>query len=144
MRERIRKALTERERQEAGGEAPSSPNPQTRVFGSFDKEYIREVVREDLVPLAQECYNDALHRVPDLGGTMTLEFAIMGDETVGGVVDHVELGEGTTIVDLEMSECIRESMLSVAFDPPEGGGVVEVTYPIIFEPADDEDAPPAP
>ena len=31
-----------------------------------------------------------------------------------------------------MVECLRESMMSMSFDPPEGGGAVEVTYPFVF------------
>jgi len=104
------------------------------VDGSLSKDYIRSVIREDLVPLAQECYEDVLATDPKFGGKLVLDFEILGDENVGGIVDGVAPGEGTTIEQPEFVECMSESMMSVVFDPPEGGGVVRVVYPFEFTP----------
>lgn len=108
-------------------------------FGTLDKEYIRAVVTEDLVPLVRDCYDDALSRDPDVAGKLVLNYAITGDESVGGVVESVELTEDSTIADEQMRECVTESTMSIVFDPPEGGGKVIVTYPFVFEPESGED-----
>ena len=36
-----------------------------------------------------------------------------------------------------LAECVRESMYAIRIDPPEGGGVVRVTYPFIFRQAEE-------
>jgi hypothetical protein len=101
-----------------------------------DPEYIRKRVREDLFPLALDCYGEALKRDPKLAGKLVVYFRVIGDKKVGGVVDDTRLEEGTTIADPEMQTCVRESMMSVSFDaPPEGGGLT-VVYPIEFSPDD--------
>jgi hypothetical protein len=103
----------------------------------LDKDYIRKVVKEQVIELVQECYNSVLVDDPTVGGKIVLNFTITGDESVGGVVEAVEIAEGTTLLDPEMGECVAESMASATFDPPKGGGTVEVTYPLIFEPGDE-------
>jgi hypothetical protein len=59
---------------------------------------------------------------------------------VGGIVEGVEVGDGTEITDPQMVECMSESMASVMFDPPEGGGAVLVSYPFEFAPPDDDES----
>ncbi len=108
-----------------------------RPPGSLDKDYIREVVTEDLVPIARECYESALEDDPDLGGRLVLEFSIVGDESVGGIVDEVGIDEeASSLMHPSLGECMTESTASLLFDPPEGGGKVIVHYPFIFEPED--------
>ncbi len=115
-------------------EAPSSQES----FGSLDKDYIREVVTEDLVPIAVECYDSALQDDPELGGDLVLQFSIVGDESVGGIVEEVSLAEDSTLKHPALAECMIESTATLLFDPPEDGGKVVVTYPFKFEPADAE------
>lgn len=141
------------------------------AMGSLDKDYIRDVVREDLVPIAKECYESALEGRPDLAGSVMLEFSIAGDESVGGIVDEVSFAEGALFEDAgktppppegthvdtvpagakrrpelslaenpEFAECLSESTASLLFDPPTGGGRVQVTYPFVFKPAGDAPA----
>ena len=137
-RRRIRAALSEGE---SGGLAPhdedaassDAPSP-----GHLDKEYIREVVTEDLVPIAKECYESALEDDPELGGRLVLQFSIVGDASVGGIVDEVSIDEeGSTLKHPSLGECMTESTATLLFDPPENGGRVVVNYPFIFEPSDE-------
>jgi hypothetical protein len=121
--------------------ASRAPERDDEPQGTLSKEYIRERVREDVLPLVEECYGDLLERQPTTGGRMVLKFAIMGDESVGGVVDGVELAEESEIVDGDFRECLTESTMSAVFDPPEGGGRVEITYPFVFSVEPDADAP---
>jgi hypothetical protein len=143
-REQIQQALAQRaaarpEPEALPAEEPEEPSAlpnglRTRIEGNLDKEYIREAVRKDLIPLAHDCYSSVLATDPKFTGTLVLEFDIMGDEDVGGIVDGVVPGEGTDVANPEFIECMSESMMTVMFPPPVGGGVVHVSYPLLFEP----------
>jgi len=116
------------------------PMPE-RDGGGVDPEYIRGVIRSDLVPLAKGCYEELLGKHQDAGGQLTMSFTIVGDENVGGIVESAEVtGEGH-MGDEKLTTCMRESMLSLAFGAPPRGGAVTVTYPIRFDP--DGEPPPA-
>ena len=121
----------------AADDAPVERNDDGESFGTLPKEYIRATVQEQVVPLVRECYENLLEREPELSGRMVLQFTIMGDESVGGIVDEMDFGVDSEISDLDFRECVSETMMSTVFDPPEGGGKVVVTYPFIFA-ADDE------
>lgn len=114
------------------------PHAPAEASGSLDGEYIREVVTEDLVPIAVECYESALEDDPELGGNLVLRFSIVGDESVGGILEEVSLAEGSTLKHPALAECMTESTATLLFDPPEDGGKVVVTYPINFEPTEVE------
>jgi len=148
MREAIRGLLAEAGVLGMSGEPieAAAPAP-TFAFGSMpvlglddagnprvDPKYIQARVREDLFPLALDCYNDALKRNPKLAGKLVVYFRIIGDRKVGGVVDEAKLVDGTSIDDREMQTCVRESMMSVSFDAPPHDGEVTVVYPIEFAP----------
>lgn len=97
--------------------------------------YVRNTVREQLIPLATGCYEALLERAPDARGTIVLELSIVGDADVGGVVEQVDLGEGTSLSDAELASCVTESLYATVFDaPPQGEERVTVTYPIALEP----------
>jgi len=134
----------------AGGtaDAPATAGTVVHTFpratmpsdGGALHDYIRDRVHEDLFPLARECYSAALARKPKLAGKLVVNFTIVGDTRVGGVVDSAEIDPTSNLVDQEMSTCVKESMMSVAFDaPPEGRSLVTVTYPIEFSPDDAPD-----
>lgn len=128
-------------RRNAGASTPTPPDRSNipepeRPLPGLGKEYIRDLIKDDFVPLAKECYENALERDPELGGRMIFEFTIMGDESVGGIVDGATLTEDSDFSDPDTVECVRESLMSVIFEPPEGGGTVQVTYPFVFESSD--------
>ncbi len=148
MREAIRSLLAEAGVLGVSGEPIDAATPApTFAFGSMpvlglddagnprvDPKYIQARVREDLFPLALDCYTDALKRNPKLAGKLVVSFRIIGDRKVGGVVDEAKLVDGTSIDDREMQTCVRESMMSVSFDAPPHDGEVTVVYPIEFAP----------
>ena len=111
-------------------------------MGSLSKEYIRDTVKEDVVPLVRECYNNLLEKDPEIAGRMVMQFAIMGDESVGGIVDEMEFAEESEIQDEDFRECVSESMMSTVFEPPEEGGKVVVKYPFVFTTDEPTDAEP--
>jgi hypothetical protein len=66
-----------------------------------------------------------------------LDFVIVGDAKVGGIVDQAAVDEKSDIADPEFVTCVRESMLSMVFAPPANDGWVTVVYPILFAPDDE-------
>jgi hypothetical protein len=108
--------------------------------GHYDPAYIRANMHEDMFPLIQQCYGNALRRRPALAGNLVLRFSIVGDASVGGVIEDADFADESDIQDDEMRTCVRESLMTLTLDkPPEGGGKVTVTYPFAFSPDDDED-----
>lgn len=93
-----------------------------------------QAVNDDLLPLAEECYEEALAEHPDLRGMADLEISILGDEDLGGIVESLELGEGNEIDDPGFSECLRETLLSTIFPAPADGGQRDVRLTLRFEP----------
>ncbi|HEY1692080.1 MAG TPA: AgmX/PglI C-terminal domain-containing protein [Polyangiaceae bacterium] len=159
MRARIR-ALLAQAVAEAGAAAPSAARPSASAAPSasfalpfptmpqipdldgggtkVDPDYIRKRVREDLFPLAKDCYATALEKNPKLAGKLAVYFKVIGDRKVGGVVDEVKILGDTTLDDAAMQDCVRESMMSVSFDAPPEDGALTVVYPIDFSPDDPE------
>ena len=141
MRERIYQAFGKPAPEEpapsATGHAPYAPMPELDG-GQIDPAYIRGVIHDDYFPLAQSCYLDLVNRAPDAGGRLSFDFTIVGNPQIGGIVERVDLADGSTIDDPAMVTCMRESMLSMTFAPPPNGGSVTVRYPIDFSPVDDD------
>lgn len=103
-----------------GAEAPS---------GSLPKEYIQATIKEAL-PLVKECYELALHEDPNLQGKLIAKFTIAGEEEAGGLVELVDIeGQDPVARHPTLAECIRETIYSLEFPRPEGGGRVKVSYP---------------
>jgi hypothetical protein len=134
-RERIWAALNRKH--ELTPAAPGSAAPsklEAARLPELDPEYIREAIREQLVPVALDCYTSALQDDPKLAGTLIMNFTIVGAQDVGGVVEDASIGEDSTLDSLFVSECLRESLMAVEFEPPPDGGRLEISYPVTFEP----------
>ncbi len=140
-RERLLQAITARRKQRiatpSGPAAPSAtPSEKTIDHESddLDKEYVRDSVRA-ILPLIQECYVEALARIPDLEGEIMVNFTIEGEPDVGGLIGESEIDpDKTSIDDPEFLECMRETMFAIEIDPPTGGGTVHVSYPFSVHP----------
>lgn len=105
----------------------------------LDRHYIREQVQQ-ILPLVKECYDSALKRAPEISGKLMVDFSIVGDPSVGGLVGGSQINhEQSDIVDHEMTECVQETMYAAHFKPPATGGEVKVSYPFVFR----SDGPPA-
>jgi len=116
------------------GLVPSGAEPVQNLTAG----YLQARIREDFIPLARSCYESALARIPGLRGRMVLDFVIVGDAKVGGIVDQAAVNKESDIADPEFTSCMRESMLSMVFAPPGNDGWVSVTYPFVFAPDDEE------
>lgn len=132
--ESIRIALRDRLGDGGGAPAERDDDEAAEDMGTLDKDYIRARIQEDLVPIAKECYESALEDDPKLAGKIVMQFGIAGDDEVGGVVDEASVDPSSTLTHPALGECMRESMMSLSFPAPEGGGRVAVTYPFEFSP----------
>lgn len=136
-RRQIRAALAARKHETPQSETTTGLRaPQ----GELGKEHIQEVFRE-LVPVIRDCYNSELVEDENFSAHIVTKFTILGDEDVGGLVDEVSFDEEESVFSSEdtaaktrFTECITQSMYVMEFDPPEGGGMVEVSYPVTFAP----------
>jgi hypothetical protein len=112
--------------------------PDERPAGSLDKEYIQSTIKEAL-PLVKKCYELVLHEEPTLSGKLTVNFTIAAEPEVGGVVELVDI-EGNDRIARQptLRECLQETIYSLEFPEPKGGGTVNVTYPFIFRQSNDK------
>jgi hypothetical protein len=115
----------------AGGFAAPPPKAQ-----ELSSEYLHARLLEDYKPMARACFNELLSRKPGMGGKLLVKFTIVGDEKVGGIVESAELDPKSTIKDDKLETCIKESMLTMQFAPPDKGGTVTVVAPLTFVAAD--------
>ena len=94
-----------------GGSSPAGePLRMTETpAGSLDPTYIREAMHE-IRPLLRGCYDRALALDPRLSGKLVVQFTIIGDEELGGVVAVSEIVEDqTNRPSPSLVECIRET-----------------------------------
>lgn len=115
----IRDALIARKAVQAGATMPESVGTGNQVDKPLG-EYVARTMREQFIPLATECYEALLGTDPRASGNVELEFSVLGDPAVGGVVVDVALGKGTTLRNDAFRTCMTESMYAVVFDAPPG------------------------
>lgn len=139
LRERLTKLWQTRAKAQQAGTAltpPTSSAPRVRTRAEWmQTDYVKSVLREQYIPVAKDCYEQYLERVPRGAGNVSIDFSISGTPELGGVVDNVALGEETTITDEVFATCLRESMFALVLDaPPEEGRQITVGYALSFSP----------
>jgi TonB family protein len=97
------------------------------VFGVFDPELIRRVVREH-VGQVRYCYERALSSTPGLAGRVLLQWTI----NATGHVIAASVDDGSTLRNSDVEACLLQRVKRWQFLPPKDGGVVVVKYPFIF------------
>lgn len=118
-----------------GGRKASVPDPMSggsaEIKGSLDKDIIRRVIRRNINQI-KFCYDSELQKDPTLAGRVRIKFVI---DQNGGVASSNPVGIGvSSVVDV----CVANKIKQLAFPAPEGGGIVEVTYPFIFQSAGEQ------
>jgi len=113
---------------------PDPADPLALDLPPLATQYIQDAIQEQLVPVAIECYESALEDQPELAGQLLVEFEIVGAEDIGGIVERATINAESTLDSAFVSECMRESVMAVTFEPPPDGGRIAVTYPFNFEP----------
>nr|MBA2543441.1 hypothetical protein [Deltaproteobacteria bacterium] len=133
--ERMRVARATRNTSGAATSTTSSTQPALPALpGMINKEEIRAGVRA-VIPLLAECYDAAQARLPIKDGKIVVQMHLTGEPDVGTVIETAEIGgDAHFTADAELVECFQQTMLSVELPPIEGGGTIDVTYPITFAP----------
>jgi len=107
--------------------APKVRMGATSVNGRLPAEVIRRIVRQNFGRFRM-CYEQGLARNPNLEGRVGVRFVIGRD----GAVSNVGNG-GSDIPDSGVVSCVISAFYGLSFPQPEGG-IVRVTYPIMFSP----------
>jgi hypothetical protein len=97
------------------------------VSGRLPPEAIQRIVRQNFGRF-RACYEDGLRRDPALQGRVSARFVIGRDGAVSSVSDG-----GSDLPDRGVVSCVVRAFYGVSFPQPEGG-IVTVTYPILFSP----------
>jgi hypothetical protein len=100
-------------------------------MGRLAPEVVQRVVRRSFGRL-RTCYENGLRGNPKLAGTVSTKFVI----DAKGDVTSAARESTTSITDATMVSCVTSTFSSLSFPQPEGG-IVVVTFPVIFSPADD-------
>jgi hypothetical protein len=99
------------------------------VSGRLPPEAIRRIVRQNFGRF-RLCYENGLRGNPTLAGRVTVAFVIGRD----GSVQQSQNG-GSDLTDPAVVSCVVRAFFGLSFPQPEGG-IVSVTYPIVFSSAD--------
>jgi TonB family protein len=110
--------------------APVIGTGTAEVRGSLSREVIRRSIRRHINEV-RFCYEQGLARNPELAGRVSIRFII----SPSGAVTSSTVAE-STLGDRTAEDCVARAVQRVAFPEPEGGVVVIVTYPFVFNPAE--------
>lgn len=99
----------------------------TKVAGGLDRDIIESYIRRRLDRI-RLCYERQLNFSPKLSGKILVRFAI--GKT--GQVMSSSIAEDT-MKNENVRSCILSEVKSWSFPPPEGGTLVNVDYPFVFE-----------
>lgn len=99
------------------------------VRGSLDKEIIRRIIRRHINEV-KFCYEQELVKSPELQGRIAVNFTIAA---TGQVVASVM--QDSTLSNRRVESCVVAAVRRWEFPKPNGGGIVIVTYPFVFNPA---------
>jgi RNA polymerase sigma factor (sigma-70 family) len=133
---RLQRDIAIAQARRAGGE-PASPggDGELREVAEppISKAQIQGAVRE-ILPLLEECYQQAQASRPELGGQVLVGFDLLGDEDVGTVVGGSEILDADPGIDDDsFRECVRETMYAMQIDVPMTG-TIHVEYGFGFRP----------
>lgn len=100
----------------------------TSVSGRLPPEVIQRVVRQNFGRF-KACYENGLRNNPNLAGRVAVRFVIGHDGDVSNVANG-----GSDLPDSGVVSCVTRAFYGLSFPHPENG-IVTVTYPIVFSPA---------
>jgi hypothetical protein len=112
----------------SSGQPPQAQGGQADVKGRLPPEVVRRIVRQHLGKM-RLCYERALTTKPNLQGRVSVRFVIAPDGRVRSASNA-----GSDLPDPAVVACVTAAFGALSFPRPEGGGVVVVTYPIVFRP----------
>jgi TonB family protein len=97
------------------------------IRGSLSHEVIRRTIRRHINEV-RFCYEQELAQRPDLAGRVTVSFIIGGTGTVTTATTM-----NTTLQNARVEGCLVQAVRRWTFPAPDGGGVVGVNYPFVFD-----------
>ncbi len=100
---------------------------ETVVNGQIPAEVIQRIVRQNFGRFRM-CYEDGLRTNPSIGGRVAVKFIIDRQGAVSLASDG-----GSDLPDQAVIGCVVRGFQNLSFPEPKGG-VVKVTYPIVFTP----------
>jgi hypothetical protein len=98
------------------------------ILGALERPLIDAVVKRHLNQI-RYCYQRELTRNPVLAGRIVEKFTIARDGTVAAAQT-----KSTTMHNASVESCITGRFLRMQFPEPRGGGIVIVSYPLVFSP----------
>jgi hypothetical protein len=103
------------------------PPQNVRVTDGLSKDIVGRVVRKHWNEI-RSCYEHELNRAPNLAGKVAVAFRIgpLGDVVAAGVRE-------STLESSSAQQCILADVRQWVFPHPAGGGVVDVSYPFLFD-----------
>jgi TonB family protein len=112
---------------------PTTLRDRMSIHESLSKAKIRQIIGASM-PDVRACYVQYLARVaprgePEEEGKIDVTFTVEATGTVGGASVTK-----STLRDAEIQDCVLAVMRSLEFPLVEGGGVVVVRYPFVFNP----------
>lgn len=97
------------------------------VLGALDSSLINAVINEDMAKI-KYCYQHILDEEPNLGpGKIVMKFVIHSN----GSVKNASV-KASTVNNFKVESCIKNKFLQFKFSKTAGGGIVIVSYPLIF------------
>ena len=110
------------------GKPPSVRMGATSVSGRLPPEVIRRIVRQNYGRF-RLCYENGLRKDPTLSGKISVSFEITREG------DTAKISAASEMKDKSVVACVQKAFAGLSFPQPDGG-VVKVTYPIMFAPGD--------
>jgi TonB family protein len=96
------------------------------ILGALDRELIDAVIRRHMNQV-RYCYQRELTRDPNITGEVVVKFEIAAD----GTVTSAEV-KSTTMNHEAVQSCVVGRFMRMQFPGPKGGGIVIVSYPLVF------------
>jgi len=111
-----------------GSKVPTIRTAEPSVSGRLPREVVQRIVRQNFGRF-RFCYERGLAQNPALEGRVAVRFVI---DRSGAV--STASAEGGGLPDPSVARCVAQGFLGLSFPPPEGG-IVAVTYPLMFSPS---------
>ncbi len=96
------------------------------VLGTLQASEVDEVVKRHMQQI-RYCYQRELQRNPGLGGKVVVKFTIAADGSVASASPKASSVEGDGV-----ETCLVGRFQRMQFPEPRGGGIVVVSYPLVF------------
>lgn len=96
------------------------------ILGALDRSLIDEVIRRNMAQI-RYCYQRELTKSPALEGKLVVKFVIAPDGTVSSATTKT-----STLNNPAVEQCVNGRFMKMQFPEPKGGGVVIVSYPLVF------------